>query len=171
MESNSTPITMKPILPFLSHPNVELDGVVRHPIVEILNTVLADESVLAMKTRSAHWHANGPGFLDLRNLFDRQFHQLNMIMDHIAIRVRMLGGFAISSFEEFLNYTRLEEQPGEATNIMDLFADHETSIRCLNEDAQKCLEVYCDHETYALLVRFTRQHEMMARNLRSYIDR
>lgn len=151
-------------------PNIGMDGEVRHPVAEILNTVLADEAILTMKTRSAHWQVRGPSFLDLRNLFEQQIHQLNMISEHIALRVRMLDGFVIGSFEEILNYTRLEEQPGEVPHIMDLLADQETSIRFLGEDAQKCLEEYCDHGTYALLVRFTHLHEKMAGDLRSYIE-
>ena len=38
----------------------------------------------------------------------------------------MLGGFAIGSLEEFLNHTRLEEQPGDIPDILRLLADHET---------------------------------------------
>jgi starvation-inducible DNA-binding protein len=89
-------------------PNIGLDGDARESVMKILNTILADEAVLTMKTHSAHWHLRGPGFLELQTLFNQQFHELNKISDEIAERVRMLGGFAISSFAEFLHYTRLE---------------------------------------------------------------
>jgi starvation-inducible DNA-binding protein len=151
-------------------PNIGLDEDVRKSIMEILNTLLADEAVLTMKTRSARWHLSGPGFLDLRTLFDQQFHHLNKISNEIAERVRILGGFSIHSFEEFLNYTRLEEQTGEASHITDLLAGHEASVRFLREDARKCLEEYEDHGTYALFVRFIGLHEKMAWILRSYIE-
>jgi len=164
-----TPIT-NPKLHAFSQSKIGLAGDAQHSVVRILNMILADEAVLTMKTRSAHWHVRGPGFLDMRNLFDQQFHQLNTISDHIAVRARMLGGVAIGSFKEFLDYTRLEEQPGEVPDIMNLLADHETSIRFLCEDARKCLEEYQDHGTYALLVRFIRLHEKMASILRSYIE-
>jgi starvation-inducible DNA-binding protein len=151
-------------------PNIGLDGDARHSVVEILNTFLADEAVLTMKTRSAHWHLHGLGFHDLRLLYDQQFHQLNKLTDEIAERVSMLGGFAVSSFEEFLQYTRLVEQSGEAPDMMSLLADHEATIRFLREDARKCFEEYEDHGTYALLVRFIRLHEKMAWILRSSIE-
>jgi starvation-inducible DNA-binding protein len=83
----------------------------------------------------------GPGFHDSRILYDQQFHQLNKLMDEIAERVCMLGGFAVSSFEEFLHYTRLMEQSGVAPDMMGLLADHEATIRFLREDARKCFEV------------------------------
>jgi starvation-inducible DNA-binding protein len=153
----------------LIEPNIGLDGDTRHSIVGILNTMLADEAVLKLKTKSAHWHVRGPGFLDLRNLFGQQFDQLNKMSDEISERVRVLDGLAIASFEEFLNATRLKEKPGEVPDVMDLLADHEASIRFLREDARKCFEEYEDHGTFSLFVRLIRMHEKMAWILRSYI--
>jgi starvation-inducible DNA-binding protein len=154
----------------LIQPNIGLDGDARKSVVEILNTLLADEGVLTMKTRGAHWHVRGPGFLEMQNLFEQHFQQLNIISNEIADRVRMLGGSAISSFEEFLKYTRLKEQPGDDPDFMGLLADHESSVRFLREDARKCFEEYEDHGTYALFVSFIGLHEKMAWILRSYIE-
>lgn len=150
-------------------PNIGLDGDARKSIMEILNTILADEAVLTMKTRSAHWHLSGPGFLELGILFDQQFDQLNTISNETAERVRMMGGSPISSFKECLNYTRLKEQQYEMPNIMGLLADHEASVRFMREDARKCLEEYEDHGTYALFIHFIGLHEKMAWILRAYI--
>jgi starvation-inducible DNA-binding protein len=84
--------------------------------------------VLAVKTRSAHWNVHAAGFYDRHTLFDVQYKQLNDISAEIAERARMLGGLPIGSFEEFLKNTRLNEQPGDVPDIIDLFADHETVI-------------------------------------------
>jgi len=151
-------------------PNIGLDSDARELLIENLNTLLADEAVLTMKTHSTLWHMRGPSFLDMRTLFDHQSHQLYKISDEIAERIRMLGGFAISSFEEFLNYTRLEARPGEAPGIMGLLADQEAIVRFLRDDARKCVEEYEDHGTYALLVRIICLHEKMAWILRSHIE-
>jgi starvation-inducible DNA-binding protein len=151
-------------------PNIGLDGDARRSVVEILNTFLADEAILTMKTYCAYWHVHGPGFLDLRTLFDQQCRQLNKRSNKAAERVRMLGGFAISSFEDFLNYTRLDEHPGVVPDIMSLLADHEAFIRYLREDARRCFEEFEDHGTYALFVHSIRLHEKMAWILRSYIE-
>jgi len=159
-----------PKLQILTQPNIGLDEDARHSVVALLNTLLSDEAVLTMKTHSAHWNVRGSGFLDLRTLFDQQVSQLNTLSVEIAERVRMMGGFAISSFEEFLHHTRLEEQPGKVPDIMSLLADHEASIRFLRQDARTCFEEYEDHGTYALLVRCIRLHEKMAWILRSSIE-
>lgn len=151
-------------------PNIGLDKDVRHSVVEILNNALANEAVLSQKTRCAHWNVSGIGFLELHILFDSQYKQLNEISDEIAERSRMLGGIAIGSLQEFIQFSRVEEQPGSAPRIMILLADHEAAIRFLREDARKCKEEYEDEGTFELLVSVMRLHEKMAWMLRSYLE-
>lgn len=151
-------------------PNIGLDSEVRHSVVDILNNTLANEAVLSQKTRSAHWNVSGSGFLELHILFDSQYKQLNEISDEIAERSRMLGGIALGSLQEFIQFSRLEEQPGSVPKIMILLADHEAAIRFLREDARKCNEEFEDEGTFELLVSVMRLHEKMAWMLRSYIE-
>jgi len=157
-------------LQILIQPNIGLDSEVRKSVVDMLNIILADEEVLTMKTHGAHWHVHGVGFLGLRVLFDQQAQQLTGISDDIAERVRMLGGLANSSFEEFLHHTRMEEQPGVVPDILRLLADQEACIRFLREDARKCSQEYEDEGTNEFLVAVMRLHEKMAWMLRSYIE-
>jgi starvation-inducible DNA-binding protein len=159
-----------PSLQVLIQPNIGLDSDVRHAVVDILNTILANEAVLTVKTRSAHWNVSGAGFFELYILFDSQYQQLNDISDEIAERARMLGGTAIGSLQEFINCTQVEEQPGVVPDILRLVADHEACIRFLREDAKKCSEEYEDEGTFELLVSVMRLHEKMAWMLRSYIE-
>jgi starvation-inducible DNA-binding protein len=159
-----------PKLQVLIQPNIGLDSDVRHSVVEMLNHTLANEAVLTVKTRGAHWNVCGAGFYELHILFDSQYKQLNDISDKIAERARMLGGIAIGSLQEFINLTRLEEQSGVVPDILRLLADHEASIRFLREDARKCTEEYEDEGTFDLLVSVMRLHEKMAWMLRSYIE-
>jgi starvation-inducible DNA-binding protein len=151
-------------------PKIGLDRDARHSVVEILNTTLANLAVLTVKTRSAYWNMSGAGFIEMHTLFDFQYIQMNNIADEIAERAGMLGGIAIGSLQEFINYTRVEEQPGVVPDILRLLADHEASIRFLREDAKKCSEEYEDEVTFELLVSVMRLHEKMAWMLRSYIE-
>lgn len=157
-------------LQILIQPNIGLDSDVRHSVVEILNHTLANEAVLTVKTRNAHWNVSGAGFFELYILYDSQYRQLSNISDEIAERVRMLGGIAIGSIHEFIQYNRVEEQPGVIPDILRLIADHEATIRFLREDARKCTEEYEDEGTFELLVSVMRLHEKMAWILRSYIE-
>ncbi len=158
------------MLQVLIQPNIGLDSDTRNSIVDMLNHTLANETVLAVKTRCAHWNARGPGFLELYILFASQYEQLNDISDEIAERARMLGGIAIGSLQEFLDFTSVEEQPGVVPDILRLIADHEASIRILREDAKKCAEEYEDDGTFELLVSVMRLHEKMAWMLRTLIE-
>jgi starvation-inducible DNA-binding protein len=151
-------------------PNIGLDRDIRQSIVAILNTTLADGAVLAVKTRSAHWNVRGADFFELHTLFGIQYQLLNNISNEIAERARMLGGFAIGSFHEYISNARLEETPGIVPDLLHLLADHETSIRLLREDARKCTEEHEDMGTSELLVGVMGLHEKMAWMLRSYIE-
>lgn len=170
MERNRNNGYHKTKLTAVIQPNIGLDYDVRHSIVEMLNKTLANEAVLSVKTRSAHWNVSGTGFFEMHILLNSQYDQLNGISDELAERVRMLGGMTIGSMQEFLKFTRLDEQPGEVPEIMDLLADHEASIRFLREDTRKCSQEYEDEGTSELMVHMMRLHEKMAWMLRSYIE-
>lgn len=157
-------------LPVFTQPNIGLDSEVRLAVVEILNTILADEAVLTVKTYSAHWHVSGAGFQDLRVLFDQQARQLMAIWVEIAERVRILGGFPVCGFVEFLHATRIEEQSGIVPDNLRLLADQEAFVRFLREDARKCSQEYEDEGTNDLLIRVMCLHEKMAWMLRSYLE-
>jgi starvation-inducible DNA-binding protein len=154
----------------LIQPNIGIDSDTRLLIIEILNKTLANESVLTIKTRSAHWNITGTGFFEFHILFDSQYEQLNKISDELAERIRILGGTAIGSLKEFLNYTRIEENPGEIPDTLVLLADHESIIRYLREDAKKVSEEYEEEGSFELLIGIMRLHEKMAWILRSYIE-
>jgi starvation-inducible DNA-binding protein len=154
----------------LIQPNIGLDSDVRQAVVELLNITLADEIVLATKTRNAHWNVRGADFFELHTLLEIQYQLINNTSDEIAERTRMLGGLAIGSLQEFINHAHLAEIPGVIPDILHLLADHETSIRFLRENTRKCTEEYEDVGTLELLVNVIRLHEKMAWMLRSYIE-
>ena len=160
----------KAVSKVLFQPNIGLDSDIRHAVVDLLNHILANESILTQKTRSAHWNIDGAGFFELHILFDSQYKQINDISDELAERTRIMGGSAIGSLQEALKLTSLEEHPGEVPGIIDLLADHETVIRYLRDDAKKCTEEFEDEGTFDLLVSIMRLHEKMAWTLRSYLE-
>lgn len=151
-------------------PNIGLDGDVRRAEVEILNHTLANELVLAEKSRKLSWNINETDLSRLHFLFISHYEQLNQIADEIGERIRILGGTVIGSLQEFIDYASLKERPGEIPEIMELLADHEALIRSLREDSRKCSEEYEDEGTVDLLVGLMRLHEKMAWMLRSYIE-
>src|SRR5213596_2904084 len=84
----------------------------RQTVVEILNTLLADEYLLYTKTRNYHWNVTGPQFNDLHKFFEAQYEELNEFVDEVAERARQLGGRAYGTLAEFVKVARLTEAPG-----------------------------------------------------------
>lgn len=143
----------------------------REGVVDILNTLLADEVLLYQKTRNFHWNVRGPHFDQLHGFFEKQYDQLAEIVDEVAERVRMVGGFAMGTLAEFGRHTRLQEEPGQyptADQMLNrLLADHEAVIRHLRTDLEECVDRFHDFGTNDFLIGLMQQHEKMAWMLRA----
>jgi starvation-inducible DNA-binding protein len=154
---------------FITQPNIGLDTSARQSVIEILNHLLADESVLSFKTHRAEGQPGETIAPELQLLYDAQYKQINDIVIEIAERVRILGGSPLSDSEELSNAARLDGKLAVTPSIISILADHETFIRFLREDTRKCSEAYDDQGTFAILVSIMRLHEKMAWVLRSNI--
>lgn len=146
----------------------------REGVVEILNTLLADEFVLATKTRNYHWNVAGPHFHDLHKFFDAQYEELDAVLDEVAERARALGGHAVGTLAEFLKLARFKEQPGKYPNAQEmttkLLECHEAVIRQLRGDLEKCANKFDDAGTTDFLTGLMEQHEKMAWMLRAVLE-
>src|SRR2546425_9442905 len=103
--------------------NIGLTDPQRAGVIDILNTLLADEYLLYTKTRNYHWNVVGPQFNDLHKFFEAQYTELNEIVDDVAERARSLGGKAIGTLVEFLKHTRLKEHQGEYPEAREMLAN------------------------------------------------
>jgi starvation-inducible DNA-binding protein len=155
-------------------PNIQLTEKNRKAVVRIINTLLADEFILATQTRNGHWNVTGPRFHDLHTLFASQYEILDTILDDVAERTRALGGHALGTATEFLKLARLREQPGElpraAQMTAALLASHEVVIRQLREDLVTCAQKHGDAGTADFLTGLMEQHEKMAWMLRAVLE-
>jgi starvation-inducible DNA-binding protein len=145
----------------------------RQAVVDILNTTLADEFVLYVKSRRFHWNVEGPDFSELHDLFEKHYEQLGEIVDHVAERARALDGIAAGSLEECLKLTRLKENPARVYDargmIAALLADHEALIRNLRHDVGICSGECHDEGTTDFLTGLMQAHEKMAWMLRAHL--
>ena len=155
-------------------PNIGLSDEQREGVVSILNALLSDEYLLYTKTRNYHWNVFGPQFNDLHKFLERQYEELEEVVDQVAERARSLGGFAFGTMTEFAQHTRLKEQPGqypEARRMLsNLLADHESLIRQLRVDSQTCDEKFHDLGTNDFLIGLMERHEKTAWMFRAFLE-
>lgn len=155
-------------------PDLGLGDEARFQLIGVLNRVVADEYLLYTKTRNYHWNVTGPRFHDLHLLFEKQYEQLDLMIDEVAEYVRGLGGPALGSMGEFLEHSRLveegEEMPNADTMVNRLLVDHEATIRNLRRDIEAANQAG-EAGAADLLTGFLESHQKMAWMLRSTVDR
>ncbi len=155
-------------------PNTGIADDHRQSVANLLNILLADEFVLYVKTRNAHWNVTGSGFSELHLFFQSQYEQLDEVIDEVAERVRMIGHFAAASLGDYTGLTNLTEDKADfskqETLVRGLLDDHETIIRLLRADIVRTAEEYRDLGTSDFLTGLMERHEKMAWMLRAYLS-
>jgi starvation-inducible DNA-binding protein len=142
-------------------------------IAKSLNILLADEHVLYIKTRKAHWNVEGPDFLTIHRFFEEQYKQLESIIDDIAERIRTIGHYAEATLAGFLAETHLSEESrakNDSAGLMkSLLGDHETIIIHLRENIDRYAEEWKDAGTSDFITGLMETHEKMAWMLRAQL--
>jgi len=143
-------------------------------VTAILNGLLSDEYVLYTRTRNYHWNVVGLQFNDLHKFFEKQYAELNDVVDEVAERARSLGERSRATIAEFGKSTRLKEHPGEYPDakgmVTNLLADHEALVRTLRTDLAACAEKLGDMGTSDFLTGLMERHEKMAWMLRAMVE-
>jgi starvation-inducible DNA-binding protein len=145
----------------------------RKQIIGLLNLLLADETVLYLKTRNYHWNVTGMHFAALHDLFEKQYKQLETVIDDLAERIRALGGKAHGTLQEYTAHMRLKEEAGRYPSapqmVRQLAFDHEAMIRQLRQDAHVATEAQ-DDGSAGFLGDLLLRHEKMAWMTRAHLE-
>lgn len=145
----------------------------RKIVAEQLAKLLADEHVLYIKTRNAHWNVESADFHSKHLFFEAQYNQLEEFIDSVAERIRAIGHYAPATMKSFLQLTHLTEY-SERTNdspgfIKELLEDHESIIEFLRANINPFAEQYHDLGTSDFITGLMQDHEKMAWMLRSHL--
>jgi starvation-inducible DNA-binding protein len=143
-------------------------------VAHILNGFLADEFLLYLKTRNAHWNVEGSDFHTMHKFFEEQYEQLDETMDEVAERIRMLGHYAPAAMKSYLELTHLTEQSREKNDsagfIKELLGDHESIIIRLRENINLFASELNDLGTSDFVTGLMETHEKMAWMLRAHLN-
>jgi starvation-inducible DNA-binding protein len=153
-------------------PNVGLTAAQRTGVAELLTKTLADEYVLYTKTRNFHWNVSGMHFAALHKFFEQQYDLLDGKIDEIAEFIRYFGHPSPGSLREFLDATRLTEEPGTGdvsaeVMVKSLLSDHEQIIRHLRADIETAQTDFAAADVADFLTGLLEDHEKMAWMLRA----
>jgi starvation-inducible DNA-binding protein len=142
--------------------------------ISTLEILLANEMVLYVKTRKAHWNITGESFMELHKLFQSQYTEQEESIDAIAERIGKLGHKTIGTMDEFLKLTTLKEHAGKNHSTKDvlkeLLKDHETVVVELRTALTLFNEKNNDLGTADFLTGLMQQHETTAWILRRYLN-
>lgn len=152
---------------------IGIDDINRQVVVTELAKVLADETVLYIKTKNAHWNIEGADFYDKHKFFETQFGQLDEIIDSIAERIRSIGHYAPATLKAYLSLTHLSEATTEKNDsegfIKELLEDHESIIIVLRSNIKSFANDFDDLGTSDFVTGLMETHEKMAWFLRSHL--
>jgi len=142
-------------------------------VAHSLNSLLADEHVLYIQTRNAHWNVEGPDFLTKHRFFEEQYGQIEGFIDDVAERIRTLGHYAEATLAGFLKLTHLSEatrKKNDSAGFMkSLLEGHETIIIHLRENINRFANEYHDAGTSDFITGLMEKHEKMAWMLRAHL--
>jgi starvation-inducible DNA-binding protein len=143
-------------------------------VADSLNKLLADEHVLYIKTRNAHWNVVGPDFAAQHKFFEGQYGELEVIIDQVAERIRAIGHYTEGTMEDYLKLTQLNEKSRENNDslsfIKDLLSDHEAVIIEARENISRFADEFHDFGSSDFLTGLMETHEKMAWMLRSHLQ-
>ena len=144
----------------------------RAKIAEGLSRLLADTSVLYLKTHNFHWNVEGPMFNTLHLMFMDQYTEMWNALDLIAERIRALGSYAPGSYRRYSELSSIAETDGRvAANemIRQLLQGHE-AIAKTARNVFPAAEAGADEATIDLLTQRLQIHEKTAWMLRSMLE-
>lgn len=142
-------------------------------VAKILNQVLADEHVLYIKTRNAHWNVEGIDFHQQHLFFESIYKELEVTIDEVAERIRKIGHYAVATMKEYLELTHLKEMTHVKNDskgyIKELLSDFESVIKMIRSNLDK-KEIQNDAATEDFLVSVIAEHEKTAWMLRAHLN-
>lgn len=147
----------------------------RLAVAKALSKLLADETVLNIKTKNAHWNVEGMDFYEKHKFFESQWKELDEMIDNIAERIRTIGHYAPATLKLYLELTHLTEQGREKNDsqgfIKELLEDHESIITMLRKHIKAFAEDYQDFGSSDFITGLIETHEKMAWFLRSHLKK
>ena len=133
--------------PLVTPTDLERAGV--RDISAAMNGILADVFALYLKTKNFHWHMSGPHFRDYHLLLDEHGDQIFAMTDHIAERIRKLGGTTMRSIGHIARMQRVLDNDAEYVEPEDMLAELVEDNKALTSRLREAHDVCDEHNDVA----------------------
>jgi starvation-inducible DNA-binding protein len=136
---------------------------------EAVKSLLANTYTLYLKTHGYHWNVEGPHFQQLHLQFMDQYTEMWTAVDELAERIRALGHYAPSSYQEMSTLSEIEEEiskPDWKSMVQTLAQGHE-QIAKIARDVLRIAEEVGDDATADVVAPRVTLHEKTAWMLRA----
>jgi len=129
-------------------PKIGITDSNRQAVANELSKILADETILYLKTKNAHWNIEGEDFFEKYKFFESQIEQLDEVIDSVAERIRSIGHYPPATLQSYLSLTHLTEkvtvQNDSQVLIEQLLETHESIIVILRDKIKLFANDYLD---------------------------
>ncbi len=105
-------------------------------LVEVLNTQIANWSLLFTKLHNYHWYVKGQQFFTLHVKFEELYTEAALHVDNLAERLLALGGSPIATLQGILDTATIKDAAGHesaAEMVRTLVDDFGTMVHELKE--------------------------------------
>lgn len=114
----------------MNYLNIKQEAV--EPVVDELNTLLADYHIYYQNLRTFHWNVLGQNFFDLHQKFENLYNQARIKIDEIAERVLTLRYHPLSKTSQYLTMSSIAE--------VEVVVDDTQMVKTLLGNHKKLLE-------------------------------
>jgi starvation-inducible DNA-binding protein len=146
----------------------------RQEAAHVLSRLLADEVVIQMKTKSAHWNIEGIDFYEKHVFFANQASEIETVIDSVAERIRHLGKFVPGTLQALMELTHFHEKTPEKNDsqsfMTELLNDHQSLIIKLRGIIIRSNSEFLDQGTADFITMLMQKHEKMAWMLRAHLN-
>jgi starvation-inducible DNA-binding protein len=88
----------------------------KNQLVNVLNTQIANWSVLYTKLHNYHWYVKGDQFFTLHVKFEELYNEAGLHVDVIAERLLAIGGEPVATMKGILEVSTLNEAEGSESS-------------------------------------------------------
>ena len=136
-----------------------------------LNKMLADEHVLYIKTRNAHWNVEGPDFYTQHKFFEEHYEALQDIIDEVAERILTLGHTPLHTFSDYIQTAAIKEAKNisDGKEAMQKVLDSFAILIGLQREILDAASEAGDEGTNALMSDYIREQEKLVWMYSAYL--